>query len=68
MNKHCIYCRKEIPIESVIDFCEKCGKNVWGDKMFNAIVQNMEEAKNKGDLCSTNLIEKNLHTKKAKFD
>ena len=55
MKKNCIYCRKEIPLESVIDFCEACGKGVWGDKMFNAILQNMEEAKSKGDLCSTNL-------------
>ena len=55
MIKKCIYCKKEIPYESVIDFCESCGKNVWGDKMFNAILKNMEEAKNNEDLCSTNL-------------
>ena len=47
--KKCIYCGG-VPQESVIDFCEKCGKKVWGDKMFNTIVKNMEEARNKGDL------------------
>ena len=50
MYKKCIYCGVDIPKESVIDFCSKCGKGVWGEKMFNAIVQNMEEARRKGDI------------------
>lgn len=57
MNKKCIYCGAEIPEESVIDFCSKCGKGVWGEKMFDAIVQNMEEARRKNDLVSTNFPE-----------
>ena len=57
MNKKCIYCGAEIPRESVIDFCSKCGKDVWGEKMFNAIVQNMEEARRKNDLVPTNFPE-----------
>ncbi len=57
MHKKCIYCATEIPEESVIDFCIRCGKSVWGEKMFNAIVQNMEEAREKGDLVSTNLLD-----------
>lgn len=48
--KKCIYCGKEVSQESVIDFCENCGKDVWGEKMFNAIVQNMECARDNGDL------------------
>jgi len=55
MTKKCVYCQKEISPESVVDFCETCGKDVWGDKMFNAIIKNMEEAKSNGDLCSTNM-------------
>ena len=51
MVKKCIYCRCELSEESVIDFCERCGKGVWGDKMFNAIIQNMENARSNGDLC-----------------
>jgi len=52
MSKKCIYCGSEVSEESVIDFCERCGKGVWGEKMFNAIVQNMEEARERGDLCN----------------
>ena len=56
MVKKCIYCKKEISDESVIDFCASCGKGVWGEKMFNTIVKNMEEAREKGDLVSINTI------------
>ena len=50
MVKKCIYCKCDVAEESVIDFCERCGKGVWGEKMFNAIIQNMEEARESGDL------------------
>ncbi len=56
MSKKCIYCKAEIPDECVIDFCERCGKNVWGGKMFNAIVENMEKARANGDLCHDTLV------------
>jgi len=49
--KKCIYCGREIPDESVIDFCERCGVGVWGEKMFKTILKNMEDAREKGDLC-----------------
>ncbi len=49
--KKCLYCGTELEQDSVVDFCSRCGKGVWGEKMFKAIVQNMEEAREKGDLC-----------------
>ncbi len=54
MTKKCLYCAKELDESCIVDFCEKCGKGVWGEKMFNAIVQNMEQANERGDLCHSN--------------
>lgn len=48
--KRCIYCRCDLSEGNIIDFCERCGREVWGDKMLNAIVQNMKEANKRGDL------------------
>ena len=50
MAKKCIYCKAEINDESVIDFCERCGHGVWGKKMFDTIVNNMNKAREKGNL------------------
>ena len=55
MTKKCIYCSGEVPDESVIDFCEQCGKNVWGEKMFQTIITNMENAREQGDLCHSRI-------------
>lgn len=53
MTKKCIYCKKEIPSDSVIDFCTQCGIKVWGEKMFNTILKNMEDARAAGNLYNT---------------
>ena len=50
MNKKCIYCAQAIDSASVIDVCTRCGYGVWGENMFNAIKENMENAREKGDL------------------
>lgn len=50
MVKKCIYCKCQIDDDSVVDVCEKCGVGVWGKKMFQAIIDNMNNAKAKGDL------------------
>jgi len=55
MSKKCIYCRSEICDTRSLDVCNKCGFEVWGEKMFNTILKNMEEAENKGDLCNSNI-------------
>jgi len=56
MTKKCIYCSKEIDESSVIDFCQRCGIGVWGEKMFNAILKNMEDAQEKGNINSKGLF------------
>ena len=48
--KTCVYCRREIIDERAVDVCNNCGVGVWGEKMFAAIVENMENARAKGDL------------------
>ncbi|MBX4212109.1 hypothetical protein KW787_01480 [Candidatus Pacearchaeota archaeon] len=50
MAKKCIYCKSPIADTSVVDVCRNCGIGVWGEKMFNAIITNMENAREAGDL------------------
>ena len=56
MAKKCIYCSKEVDDSRVIDFCDRCGIGVWGEKMFRAIVKNMEDAQDRGDINSKGLF------------
>jgi len=48
MVKRCVYCKAELDEKSLIDVCKRCGIAVWGEKMFNAILKNMESAKDEG--------------------
>ena len=50
MVKRCIYCKCEIDQNSVVDVCQRCGHAVWGEKMFSAIISNMEGARKTGSL------------------
>ena len=50
MTKKCIYCGSGIDESSVVDVCKRCGIEVWGPKMFATIIQNMENAREVGDL------------------
>lgn len=54
--KKCIYCGTEISDDCVVDFCEKCGVEVFGRKMFDTIIRNMEEARASGNLCHDNVF------------
>lgn len=48
-----MYCKREIPQDAVVDICKMCGIKVWGEKMFDTIVNNMEEARDRGDLLNS---------------
>lgn len=57
MAKKCLYCGVELSDNDVIDFCRRCGVNAFGKKMFEAIVGQMEDAREKGDLTHQNPAE-----------
>ena len=50
MTKKCIYCKTELQPDCVVDVCVRCGKGVWGERMFKAIVDSMTTEKAKGNL------------------
>ena len=50
MAKKCIYCNIDLSEDSVVDVCIRCGNQVWGERMFQAIIDNMESARESGDL------------------
>lgn len=57
MAKHCIYCKSGIDEKSVVDVCRRCGVGVWGEKMFQAIIDNMEGHRDSGDLFQGSVTE-----------
>jgi uncharacterized UBP type Zn finger protein len=46
----CVYCKNNIEDDRSVDVCDRCGVKVWGEKMFQTIIDNMGNAKIKGDL------------------
>jgi len=63
MVNKCIYCKSEIAKDSVVDVCNRCGLSVWGEKMFKAIVNNMEQAREVGNLYQGSVTEEALPDK-----
>jgi len=48
--KKCIYCGCEIDGSSVVDVCRTCMYQVWGEKMSEAIISNMERERDNGNM------------------
>ncbi|MBS3072064.1 hypothetical protein J4408_03670 [Candidatus Pacearchaeota archaeon] len=63
MVKACIYCKSSLEENSVIDVCRQCGHKVWGPKMFSAIVSNMENARDVGDLYQGSVTDSTIRKK-----
>ena len=63
MVKKCIYCSKELSQEEVIDVCQPCGFQVWGEKMYEAIRDNMKQANSDGDLYQGSVTDKPTESK-----
>lgn len=71
MSKSCVYCKTQLSESSLLDVCKDCGHKVWGEKMFNAILDNMRNANDAGDLYQgsvTESIELEEETKQKSFN
>lgn len=68
MAKKCIYCSTEVGSNSVVDMCQRCMYQVWGEKMAKAIVEGMERERDIGNLDLGQVSEDKIEVKEVVFD
>lgn len=49
-KKCCVYCKGDVPDDRAMDVCDRCGRAVWGPKMFETIIENTNKEMAKGNL------------------
>lgn len=55
MTTKCVYCGEGISDGRSMEICDSCGFKVWGQKMFETIKRNTDDARDNEDLCMTNM-------------
>ena len=65
---NCIYCKTQLSEDSPIEVCLSCGHKVWGEKMFQAILDNMENARESGDLHQGSVTTSEPQTQETKVE
>ncbi len=46
----CVYCNAEISDDRSMEICDRCGMQVWGEKMWAAIKKTTDNARDSGNL------------------
>jgi len=46
----CVYCNADISDNRSMEICDRCGVQVWGQKMWAAIKKTTDNARDNGDL------------------
>lgn len=50
MTGKCVYCKGDVPAGRAMEVCNNCGRRVWGEKMFQAILDSTNSEMEKGNL------------------
>jgi len=63
--KKCTFCKRELKEDAVLEVCMDCGRGIWGEKMLNTIIRNMENARESGSLMQGSVGSDSVSKRKA---